>query len=255
MSWDRRQSAPYTVRTVLKQFDDREIELPETVTAAVAELQRIQAEHPAEPEHAALHDAVLAGADRAELDRLLLIELGAQRLRVAYTQATLTAADRVLGAIMRARDEIHPQLRALADDAIAKLTAVAKLGDATLDALVREGRHDDAQAVAAVDITAAELNELYNLRDQHIVPGGAQALSVGHVNASRWRDPIAAAHYSGGATLAEQFLTGLKGGVELWFPTPEEAVEVAQPIYARLQAEAEEVAAHQRSVGGLKAFG
>jgi hypothetical protein len=54
--------------------------------------------------------------------------------------------------------------------------------------------------------------------------------------------------------LAEFFTSGIRGGAELWYPTADEAIEVAQPIYAKLQAQAEEVAARQRQVGGLVAF-
>ena len=145
MAWNSRDGAPYSLRTILKQLDDRGIELPDTVTDKVARLARIEAERPAEPEHTALRDAILAGADRAELDGLLLDELGSQRLRSSYAQAILTAASSALSALRKARDEIHPRLAELADDAITKLRRIEALGSVSLDQLVRTGRHEEAR--------------------------------------------------------------------------------------------------------------
>jgi hypothetical protein len=255
MAWDSRDGAPYRVRDVLKQFGDRNIEVPDSVTTAVEVLDRVEAAAPVEPPHDAIRKAILAGADDDAINALLLQDLGHTRLRGEHGQARIDAAGRVLGAILRSRDDLHPQLRELAVAAIATLTTVAELGGASLDTLVRERRVKDAQALAEVDIAAVELDALYNLRDRFLTPGGGQALTVGHVNASRWRDPIAAGHYVSGSTLAEHFASGLRAGIELWYPTPEEAVEVAQPMYAKLQRKAEEIAAKQRSVGGLVAFG
>jgi len=46
----------------------------------------------------------------------------------------------------------------------------------------------------------------------------------------------------------------LRGGATLWFPTAEQAVEAAQPLADKLQAEAARIAARQRRVGGIAAF-
>src|ERR1700739_43642 len=235
------QGAPYRVRDVLKQFDQRGIAVGDGVNTAVAVLDRIEDAPRTQSEHPAIREAILADADGDEIEALLLQELGFERLRSEHARARITAAVRVLSAILRARDELHPQLRELADDAIANLNVVAGIGSASLDTLVRDRRVKEAQALAEVGIVAAELDALYSLRDRFLVPGGVQALSVGHVNASRWRDPIVAEHHASGRTLAEQYISGLRAGVELWSSTPEEAVEVAQPIYAKLQRKAEEI--------------
>jgi hypothetical protein len=252
--WNR-DSAPYNVRDVLKQFAARNIKVPQSVNDARAVLDRVEAATPQEPEHDAIRKAVLAGADDDEINALLLADLGSTRLRAEYGQARIDAAGRVLRTILRAADELHPQLRELADEGIAKLTTVAELGGASLDTLVRDRRVKDAQALAELDIVATELDALYQLRDRFLTPGGAQAFTVGGaVNAGRWRDPIAAGHYATGSTLADQFVSGLRGGAGLWFPTLDEGLAVAQPIYDKLQRQAEQTAARRRSEGSTVAF-
>jgi hypothetical protein len=256
MAWNDRSTAPFNVRDVLKQFAARNIEVPQSVNDAVAVFDRVEAATPQEPEHDAIRKAVLADADDDEINALLLADLGSTRLRAEYGQARIDAAGRVLRTILRAADELHPQLRERADEGIAKLSTVADLGGASLDTLVRERRVKDAQALAELDIVATELDALYQLRDRFLTPGGGQAFSVGSgsVNAGRWRDPIAAQHYATGNTLADQFVSGLRGGAGLWFPTLDEALAVAEPIYDELQRQAEQTAARRRSEGGLHAF-
>jgi len=214
MAWNDRSTAPFNVRDVLKQFAARNIEVPQSVNDAVAVFDRVEAATPQEPEHDAIRKAVLADADDDEINALLLADLGSTRLRAEYGQARIDATGRVLRTILRAADELHPQLRERADEGIAKLSTVADLGGASLDTLVRERRVKDAQALAELDIVATELDALYQLRDRFLTPGGGQAFSAGSgsVNAGRWRDPIAAQHYATGNTLADQFVSGLRGG-------------------------------------------
>jgi hypothetical protein len=185
----------------------------------------------------------------------VLVELGAQTLRSSHTQATLTAATRVLGAIMEARDEIHDQLAELAEEAIRKLEAVEAIGDTSLDQLVRTGRHDEARLYADCEIIATELDQLYTLRDLYLTPGGGDAVRVGHFDASRWRNPTKVENHLHGGTLAENYLAGLGAGGALWYPSAEEAVDAAQPLYDAWHADAQRIAAEQHGVGSLAAFG
>lgn len=254
MSWNRRDGAPYRARTALAALDQRDITLPAGVLDAVANLDRIEAELPPEPAVTAMHDAVLAGADRDQLDALVLDELGSHRIRTAYAQATLTAAVRVLGAIMDSRDDLHAQLAELADKTITTLTKVADIGEVSLDVLIRAGRHDDARLVAERDIAGPELHALYEFRDLFLTPGGPAAMRLGPVDASQWRDPEAVDHKLHGDTVTARYLAGLRGGGQLWYPTVEKAVQAAQPLYDKLTRDAEQAAARQRQVGGFAAF-
>jgi hypothetical protein len=254
MSFNRRDGAPYRARTALAALDQRGITLPAGVLETVNNLDRIEAELPPEPAVTAIHDAVLAGADRDQLDALVVYELGSHRIRTAYAQATLTAALGVLGAIMDSRDDLHAQLAELAENAITTLTRIADIGDVSLDVLIRGGRHDDARQVAERDIAGQELHALYEFRDLYLTPGGPAAMRLGTVDASRWRDPEAVDHKLHGDSVTARYLAGLRGGGTLWYPTVEEAVEAARPLYDMLTRDAKEAAARQRQVGGFAAF-
>ena len=170
MSSNRRDGSPYRARSVLAALNARGIEQPHTVAQAVAVLDRIEADKPAEPHPQALHDAIVAGATPDELDAIVLRDLGSHRIRTAFEQARLTAAVAVLRAILDARDEIHAHLAEQAATLIGKLEAIAALDDARLDTLIREGRTGDARALADKEIVGQELSELHQLRDLYLTP-------------------------------------------------------------------------------------
>lgn len=244
-SWNSpRENALYNVDGALKQLADREIDLPDNVTAAVAVLHRIKNSRPAEPPTDAIRRAILDGADRATLDRLVLDELGHSRLAAEHRQAHIDAAVRVLAAIRAAHDDIFPQLKVLADKKVEHLNAVNALDTVDVMALVRAGNHRGAQLVAEVDTVAAELEALCEIRDGFLIAGGYEAMRLGHVDASRWRDPDKLGR---GSTPAERCLDGLAQGNELWFPTKQEAIEAARPAYERAQRKAESVAQVRRA--------
>lgn len=184
----------------------------------------------------------------------MLADLGAARLGSEWAEARIDAAGGLLAAILAAAGEIMPTLTKLAEEAIRKLVAVADLGGAKLDDLVRAGRTDDAQAVANAPTIAAELDSHYDFRDRFLVRGGPQALTVGSWNASRIRDPVMARHHVSGSTPAERYIRGLTAGVPLWFPTRAEAIEVAQGIAGGEAAKAAKVKAQQHGVGSVAAF-
>lgn len=199
-------------------------------------LDRVEAGRPAEPAPDAIRRALLAGADPAHIDALLLNELGHARLTGEYRQAVIDAALAVLAAIRADHDHsIFEQLKALADKAIEHLDAVAEL-------LVRSGDHRGAQLVAEVEPIAAELESLFELRDDFLT-GGLDKMRLGHVDCSRGKDPDKLGR---GATPAERFLDGLAQGNELHFATKQEAIEAAKPAFERAQQKADETAAIRR---------
>ena len=78
MSWtSTRNNAVYRTADVRRKLADRGIGLPEEAAAAAANLDRIRATRPVQPEPNAVRDAILNDAEPAEIDRLLLAELAA----------------------------------------------------------------------------------------------------------------------------------------------------------------------------------
>ena len=249
MSWNRRDGSPYRARSVLAALNARGIEQPHTVAQAVAVLDRIEADKPAEPHPQALHDAIVAGATPDELDAIVLRDLGSHRIRTAFEQARLTAAVAVLRAILDARDEIHAHLAEQAATLIGKLEAIAALDDARLDTLIREGRTGDARALADKEIVGQELSELHQLRDLYLTPPGVDVRPSG-VDCTVWVDPRKAAHLHGDSR-ADVFLDGIRRGAQLWYPSAEQAAEAAAPIAARLAREAQQRKEAQHGLGFL----
>ncbi|WP_139818531.1 hypothetical protein [Mycobacterium celatum] len=244
-SWNSpRENALYNVHPVLKQLADRNIDLPDTVTAAAATLARIENSRPAEPPTDAIRRAILDAADQDTLDRLVLAELGHSRLAAEHRQAILDAAVAVMSAIRAEHDTIFAQLAALAHKQIEHLEAVAQLPTTDVMQLVRDGNHKGAQLVAGTDAAATELEVLYDLRDDFL-SGGFDKMTLGHVDCSRWRDPDKPGR---GATPAERCLDGLiEQENELWFPTRDQALDAARPIFERDKAKADENAAVRRT--------
>ena len=256
MSWtSTRNNAVYRTADVRRKLADRGIGLPEEAAAAAANLDRIRATRPVQPEPNAVRDAILNDAEPAEIDRLLLAELGAARRLAAHNQAEIDAATRTLRQIRDGHNEIYPQLKQRADEAIAHIDAVAGLDGASLDALVRDGRHDDAKLLVNVTAAAAELQVLYELYAGYLADGGYQGMAPEGVNCSRWRDPRPVErHHRGDESVAEVFVHGVRCGGQLWYPTQAEAIAAAAPIAAEVRKAAAAVAETRSTQGGIAAF-
>ncbi|MGV0633134.1 hypothetical protein, partial [Mycolicibacillus trivialis] len=172
--------------------------------------------------------------------------LAADLLTNAWRQAQAIAAQAVTDALIAERDTLHAALATQAAEYIDRLTAVANLGTTTLDRLVREGRHDDAERFAVADLDAAALQELYGYRDRHLTRRkeiyGSDWIDVGV-----WRDPRTTTGTTG-------LLDGLRRGGQLWFPTVAEATAHAAPITEELRAAAQAEHNAAASVGGITAW-
>lgn len=230
----------------IRQFTARGIDLPPAVVDAIAVLDRVRDTRPAAPPQTALRDMILAGADRADIDAALLADLGSLRLNQEWSQAIANAAGLVLRAIRDEHDPIFEQLKALADAQIEHVTAVAGFGGETLESLVRSGRHKDAQRLAEVDVAAAELVALWNIRDQYLTDG-ADTLRVGGWDCTRWCDERPVDHHAG--SFQPGVTAHLLGG-QLWYPTAAEAIEAAE-LVVREQAARERAANADRIARGF----
>jgi len=238
-NFNARNTWVYSAKRVVTEFGALGITLPKPVTDAVAVMARIEADKPSTPSPSAIREAIIRGADQTEIERLLLLDLGATRLSSEWTQARTDSAGAVLAAVRAAEPTLLPALRKLADEAIGKLRRIADLGGVKLADLIRAGRESEAKLLADVDLIAAGLSNLYQLRDEFLIGGGGRALIVNGVSCATWRDPGAANAHARGKTVAEQYIAGLAAGVPLWFPSPAEAIEAATAIAAKRAADAE----------------
>jgi hypothetical protein len=251
-----RENNLYNAKEGIAALAARNIEVPARVADALAALRDIEAAEPAKPEYTTIRSLYRAGADQKQLDAALLADLGYTRLHSEWTQARIDAAGAVLVAIRDSANEIFPALRDQADAAIEKLTQIADLGAGVqLDTLIRSGRTDQARLVADLPAIVADLDSAYNFRDRYLTPGGARTLAVANINASRWADPEAAAEHARGKTVAGQYLAGLRAGLVLHFPSPQDAIAAAQEIANRRAGEAQQRAREQHGVGYFAAFG
>lgn len=241
----QRPPTPQTARTAAQFLTDRGIKHPKAVGDALAALDRVEAQQPdpASPDSivAAFLDGSPGKPQQAALD-----VLAADLLTNAWRQACAIAAQAVADALLAERDTIHAALATQAAEYIGRLTAVADLGTTTLDCLVREGRHDDAEAFAVADLDAAALQELYNYRDRHLTRR-REVYGSDWINVGVWRDPRAT---TGTTTL----LDGLRRGGQLWYPTVAEATAHAAPITEELRAAAQAEHNAAANVGGLTAW-
>jgi hypothetical protein len=242
--WNSGDTAPYTAREGLKQFAARGIKMPDNVNTAVATLERVTAARPVKPPVDALRKLIVNDASQAEINALLLDDIGHQRLFMEYQQAEIDAARILLREIRNAEDTLFPQLKKLAQKATTALETVAMLGDAAdLATLVRDGRHDDARAVVDSETVGQELRHLYELRDNFLIAGDRRAMLVDNVDCSQWTDPRKPNHHGrGNDTIAQAYVRGLRAGGQLWYPDKSEALNAAQPIAAEVRHKAEQVA-------------
>jgi len=246
---------PYLLKDLIKVLDTRNVSLPAPAVEAVQLWKRITETTPEPQRHGALRDAILAGADEAVIAGTLLQEIAGTRLTGAWQQAANKAAADALAVVMEHRDEVHAELAALAADCITRLRAVADLGASSLDTLVREGRHDQAKLFASRQEVAAELNELYRIRDTYLVPGGGRALKIDVYDCSRWQNPLEINNHVRGSTLADQFISGLTAGGHLYYPTAEVAIAGAQKLWDDYAAEETQRRKEQFGVGSTVFMG
>ncbi|MGY4648408.1 hypothetical protein [Mycobacterium sp. URHB0021] len=254
MAWNSESATQhYTARTALKEFAARKIKLPDTVTAAVATMEWVTVQRPTQPAADTIRQLILADVGPELISAAVVDDIGHSRLFAEYQQAEREAAIRVLQAFREEHDAIFEQLAEQAQQLITVITTVASLDpDIRLADLVRQGRTDDAKAMAELETSAEELLALYNLRDNYIVSGGAKAMRIGVTDCSQWMDPRLPDHHSAAhhgqphrtdeQTLGSALLRGIRSGGKLWFPNKDEALAQAEPIAYEEQGKAQRLA-------------
>lgn len=249
MAWSHREGAPYRARKLVADLDHHSVQLDDATHDAIANLDRIETDKPAEPDAQALHDAIVDGATPEQLDAIVLTDLGSHRIRAAYAQARLTAAVAVLHTVLDDRDSLHAQLAEKAAECITKLEQIAALDGAPLDSLIREGRTDDARLLADAPLIGEELNQLYQLRDLALVPAGADLRPYG-LDVSRWRNPDKVAHAHGDTPTA-LMLDGIRRGGQLWYPSSDEQAEALAPLVTAHERKAQRKREREHGIGHI----
>lgn len=229
--------APDRFRAAVAELARRGVTLPETVTAAVADLDRIEAMCPADiTDQDVRHAYADPDQTTADLDALVQRAATSHRLRTAWAEARIDAALRGLSALHDQADTLVEALRGQAEDAIAEVEWFARAGSPDVGDLARAGKHKDTTRAARVTAAFAEWGALRALRQQ-VTERGFPWPAVG-----TWTDPT---HVT--TTMAGRKVTGLEftceairaGGVPYW-PTMAEAADAfARVVRATEQADRE----------------
>lgn len=214
--------APDRFRSAVAELARRDVPLPEPVTAAVADLDRIEAMRPVEATDLDVRHAY-ADPDQttADIDALAQRAATSHRLHTAWAGAQIDAALRGLSALHDEADTLVEALRGQAEAAIAEVEWFARAGSPDVAELMRAGKRKDAGRAATVTTAFAEWDALRALRQQ-ITGRDFPWRAVG-----TWTDPT---HVT--TAMTGRKLTGLEytceairsGGVPYW-PTLAQAAD------------------------------
>ena len=247
-SWNWGDNAPYTARDALKRFQARNVTLPDTITAAAANLERVTSARPAKPPVDTIRNLIVSGAPQSDIDAAVLADLAHSRLLSEYAQAEVLAAHQVLKTFRDAHDTLFQALEEQALALIKHVEQVAALGEGvTLDALVRDGNIEDAAALASIDQIVAELNELYEVRYYLVKRGYLAMRHEDGTDCCVWQDPRPVNREArGNDNQTQKYLRGIRSGGTLWYPNAQSARDAAEPIAAEERRTAEKIAQKRR---------
>jgi hypothetical protein len=218
--------------------------LPSATTLALSTLDHIEARKPAtEADRQPLIDAYLAKAKASEINTAATeFEITTVRFQ-CWSQARNQAGRRVLAALRDNHEDIVTALAERAAPLIADIEHAANVETTmSLDKLVRDGRDDDAKVVARLEIVAAELDSIYQLR--HDVTPREGRYSTAAFDCGVWRDPRAAQEVKAKGT-ADYYTAGIRAGGRLWMPTWRQALAAAEEIANEQSSAALRQAEHQ----------
>lgn len=201
---------------------------PDPVAAAFERADELKAKRPPLGEDVA---AVLVDKGHAAALKVAQERAVADRLDKAYREAAEVIGNRALKALQRDADRITAdELRPRALELIETLEKVAG-NRRTLAALVTAGEHDLAQALARLEVTAADLSNLYTIRNDLYGARLKWAHEADVFNSAIWlNNPVVDGLVTPGMSASERWLAGIRAGGTLWFPTPSEAAENANQL-------------------------
>lgn len=199
------------------------LKLGKDITTAQAALAAVEALKPPDAT-GTISDAFVAGDPDLAHARAVARSV-VRALTEGWAEAIRRASVDVTRAVTSSGADLLEQLATKAAPMIADLTTAAGI-DVELQALVRDGRTDDARILADVDFTAAHLADLFGLRDR--ITGRAT-----YGPCDTWRNPEKLPRVAGpGQSQSQRLRGGIRAGAGLWFPTPGEATSRAAELQA-----------------------
>ncbi|NCT90150.1 hypothetical protein GXB85_04175 [Cellulomonas sp. APG4] len=222
MNTYHRANAHNTVRATLALLTSTGYELPDTVTAALDRLNRLESLKPREATTQTLRAAYASGtADQAELEAHAA-RVAAERIAIdAWSKARTDLAIALNREIEMHVADVIEHLRPEAEKALAELAWYADAGAPDTTTLLRDGKTKDAQRAAAIELHHAQLLHLRKVR-REISPRQFpwERLSWAHP------DKVPATKATGLALHIE----AAQAGAEPWWPTWDQALRMVDQL-------------------------
>ena len=204
-----------------RQFGRIGVQLPDMADQWVQRLIKLQASRPEAPAHNAVAELIADAAKESEINAELTRHVNHPLRAVQHAEAERVCGQRALAAILADQHRMHQKLAAAADPLIERLHAAALI-DEDLRQLVLQGRSDEAHMLSVIDADAAELRELYALRDEFLTSPTEQ-WSTGRWDCAAFENPWDIPHFGlstgGDEGLWATWRRSIRAGGRLWFPS------------------------------------
>lgn len=208
-------------RRLVAALSDLDIDAPAATVKALQRLDAIDAIKPT-TSFEAIVDAYLEGNVKKADEASVRHDLAATRGK-AWREARVIGGANALETLLNAHVELIEAMRERAEALIATITPLAAL-DGDTARLVRDGRIDDAKAVAELPLSADELSKLYGLARR--LGRNAKWTVNRDLDCSMWRDPRPLGDMfvrSAPTDPTDLFRRGIQAGAVLWWPLPAQA--------------------------------
>jgi len=219
---------PTKALNAAQQFDRFGVDLPDEAQRWVQRLNELRQNRPEAPAHNGVAGLIAYGAKPATIDAAIAEYVGHAHRQQQHQMAENIVGQRTLAAILNDRDRLHRELAATATDIIDRLHQAAAIDETAVE-LIKQRRTTEAHAVATADSDAAELRNLYQLRDRFLIPPQAR-WSTGWWSCAEFESPWDIEHPSvRDDSLWGMWRAEIRAGGRLWFATVEEARAASQP--------------------------
>ncbi|MBX7433480.1 hypothetical protein JDV09_15370 [Mycobacterium sp. Y57] len=205
-----------------QSFDRFAVELPDDAVTALHKLMELRQSQPEDPPRDTVAHLIADSAKPNVIDAAIAAHVGANHRQQQHRVAETLTGRRVLAAIMADRARLHTELAVTADELIDRLHRAALITESVVD-LARAKRPDDAHLLAVIESDAAELKDLYVLRDRYLTADGAR-WSTGWWSCQHWRTPWDHGHVADhDSSQWGAWRAVIRAGGNLWFVPIEEA--------------------------------
>ena len=170
-----------------RALDGFGIELPPEAVKWLDKLHSLRAEPPVEAPRNAVAELFADSAKPADIDKTLAYN-ATQNLRSGqHRHAQQIVGRRCLDALLADQDRLHAELAVHADAIIGRLHEAAGLDESITD-LTRARRTEEAHLLACAASDAAELHDLYQVRNLYLTATGSKWLT-GWYTCQIWSNP------------------------------------------------------------------